>query len=218
MTDTPTKVSAPEVPRGVGRTLVRYIAGFGVGFSVGLAPFLGKLRVPGFDALLSLYPPTVRDYLLPLAAFGMATTAVAVTFYGNVGVAFRDLQIAFRRTLVGVGLLFLLLFLVYSAVVVHVPRADGRPTAFIVALQRQPRCEARCGDLSDETCIAERLSFNPGAVDACWGQGNVRVNRTILSGLYLALMIGFGLLTGLLVLYEKRQQISTKGPRNVRQE
>jgi hypothetical protein len=196
------------------RRFVRYVVGFGVGAAVGTAPFLGKVHVPGFDAVLALFPRDLRDVLIPLSAFAMGLVAVAVQFQGDeAGTSPRRLGTLFRRTLVGLVSLFVVLVALYSLWVVRVPIGEaGRTVAVVVSWQRLAPPGCPCQTSSDLQCIGE-LSLNPAAIETCWGSGPLRVVRLVLSLIYLGLTSGFGALIGLLILFSEARRRAAPRPR-----
>src|SRR4051812_25046827 len=70
-------------PTPLAKRFVRSVLGFGVGVGLGLAPFLGKLGVPGFSALLSLFPEALSAFLIPVSAFLMGMLAAVTQFYSG---------------------------------------------------------------------------------------------------------------------------------------
>jgi len=67
-------------PSGTASTLARRIVGFGVWFAIGCAPFLGKVRVPGFTAVIEMYPVAMQSWLIPLSGLLMGMLAVIVDY------------------------------------------------------------------------------------------------------------------------------------------
>ena len=65
------------------KRLVQYVLSFGVAFAVGLAPFLGKAKVPGFSAFIDIYPVDVQDWLIPMSGLLMGMIAVIVNVAHN---------------------------------------------------------------------------------------------------------------------------------------
>src|SRR5438128_2320980 len=61
---------------------MRYVVGFSVSVAVGLAPYLGRVRVPLFSPMLSLIPASLQDIALPLSSAAMGIVAVLVQWYG----------------------------------------------------------------------------------------------------------------------------------------
>src|SRR2546423_14676681 len=95
-------------PTPLARKLVRYIVGFGVGTSIGLAPYLGFVNVRLFRPLLSLIPDTIQDTVIPLSAALMGTVAVVIQWYSGEQVSRLWLHKQFARTLITAILTFIL--------------------------------------------------------------------------------------------------------------
>lgn len=194
----------PSPPSALARRFVRYVVGFGVGVAVGLAPFLGVLRVPGFEALVSLFPLDLRATVIPLSAFLMGVVAVAVQFFAGERIARTALRRRFRRGLVALLIGFLLLIVLYSLFVVRVAVDGGeRSVAVAVGWARLPACG--CTAVGDADCV-RALSLAPAAVESCWGSRQLRLVRLGLILSYLTVTGGFGALVGLLLLVEDRRR------------
>ncbi|HXO27073.1 MAG TPA: hypothetical protein VOA80_07005 [Thermoanaerobaculia bacterium] len=197
-----TPSAAPSAPTGLARRLVRYILGFGVGVGVGVAPFLGKLQVPGFEALLSLFPETLQRSMIPISAFLMGLVAVAVQFYSGETLSQLGVRQRFFRSLATLLVGLLILIVLYTLLVVRVPIEGGaRSVPIILALSRSATCLGCPPAISDGECIA-RLSLNPKAIESCWGSRPLALSRLALTLAYLVLTGGFGALIGLLLLQE----------------
>lgn len=191
---------APPTP--IARRFVRLVAGFGVGVAVGLAPFLGKVDVPGFQALLTLYPQSLRDPLITLSAFLMGVVAVGVQFYAGERISRADLR---RRFKLGLGVLaggLAALTVLWVLFVVRVP-TSGEAFSSIVAGARLPTCD--CGGLTDLQCIRS-LSADPEALSTCWGGPAYKSVQLAFIASYLVLTGGFGVIIGLLLLQERARR------------
>jgi hypothetical protein len=195
---------APDTP--LTRRLVRAVLGFGVGVAIGLAPYLGTVAVPGFRPLLELYPLSIRDTMIPLAAALMGIVAVCVEWYGSDRLSAAWLSRSFRRALTIVVAGLLLVVVVHTTFVVKVVIDGGRETvSFVVGWSRQPSC--KCGpELSDAQCITDVTTFNPASIDTCWGDRNVRFAKLSLILSYLVFTGGFGGLVGLATLRAGRRR------------
>ena len=190
-----------RAPTSLSRRFIKYVFGFGVVVAVGLSPFLGKAAVPGFDALLSLYPPDLRSVLIPLASFLMGLIALAVQFYSAEAVSRRGIRRLFRIGLITLVTGVLLLICLYNFLVVRVPFEGGRRVvAVVIAPSRlaKPRCE--CDDTIDDTECIQQISL--GHIESCWGSRPLRLSRLSLGLSYLIVTSGFGVLVGLLLLQE----------------
>ncbi|HKV11778.1 MAG TPA: hypothetical protein VJ725_26765 [Thermoanaerobaculia bacterium] len=179
------------------------VLGFGVGIGVGLAPFLGKLPVPGFDALLTVFPESLRPSLIPLSAFLMGLVATGVQFLYGERPRRTYLQagfiVAFTAVLVG----FFWLLMGYDELVVRIDiPAERTARTFVIAPERRPQPTCPCPEAwSDEECIRETL--DPGRIERCWGSPALRRSRKVLRTSYLLLTGGFGATIGLLLLQER---------------
>ncbi len=191
----------PTTP--LGRRLVRHIIGFGVGVSVGLAPYLGLLDVPLFKPLLSLIPFSIRDDVIPLSAALMGVIAVVVQWYGGERLTRRGLRKMFTRTLFIAGLTFVLLIVIHTLVVRSLQISKDERLSFIVGFSRptRPPCTA---EVSDETCI-KLVTLDPVEIESFWGSSQVRLARLSLIFSYLLFTGSFGGLVGLIVLREGLQ-------------
>lgn len=187
------------------RRFVRYSLGFGVGVGVGLAPLLGAVAIPGFQALLSLFPWTLVDFLIPLSSFMMGTMAVVVQYRsGSRRIVAATYERAFKRTLGVIVVSLLLLVVLYFATVARLPIDGGRDTiAVVTGVARVPTC-ACPDDYSRLQCL-EEITLRPAAVESCWGSAQVAVSSAVLSLLYLFLMGGFGALIGIMMLRPQRK-------------
>ncbi|HEU4594005.1 MAG TPA: hypothetical protein VFS10_02470 [Pyrinomonadaceae bacterium] len=187
-------------PPGVANRLVRYILGFGVGVSVGLAPYLGVYKIPLFHSMLTLIPSTLREPLLPLSAALMGLLAVAVQWYEGENVSPIKLKKLFKRTLVFAFSTLLLLFVIHRFVVLQVPTFGGNSVAILKGFVRPDK--QPCGpDISDLECI-RRVTLDEAKINSFWGDGQVRTAGITLSLLYLLFTGAFGTLVGLIILRE----------------
>jgi hypothetical protein len=202
-------VTPPDAGR-ISRRFVKLGSLFGIGVAVGLSPLLGNADVPGFRALLGLFPIGVATTLIPTSAFLMGLAALgtyAVVLTQNLS------RTILARTLgasvVVAALLLAILVIVYGLVVAQVPYDGGAKVApFVVGTIRLPNC--RCTDSSDVQCI-EELSFKLSAVESCWGTRAVAMNRIALELLYLGLLAAFGTSIGSAVAFEENAKRSQKG-------
>src|SRR4029078_10484604 len=158
------------------------VLGFGVGVGVGLAPFLGKLPIPGFDALLTIFPDSLQPSVIPRSAFLMGMVAVGVQCLYGERLRSTHLRwgflVAFAVVLAG----FVWMLWVYDdlAVRIDIP-ATGKARTFVVAPVRRPYPACPCPDVwSDEECVRE--NFDPGRIERCWGSGALRHSRKVLRG------------------------------------
>jgi len=205
---------APAPPTGLAKRFVRYLVGFTVGVAVGVAPFLGTLHVPGFTALLELYPNDLRRSLIPLSAFLMGLVAVVVQFASSERLSRSWLRRSFLIAVTVVTVAFVLLVLTYDSHVItlDVPAA-ARSVTLVIAPNRlsPPTCPCPTAQ-SDEACLSEYLA--PERIPQCWGRSAVRQSKLLLRGGYLALTGGFGALIGLLLLQQESASRSRRRTRS----
>lgn len=192
---------SPRPPTPLARRLVRYILGFGVGVGVGLAPYLGLLKIPLFAPLLDLIPESIQNTLIPLSAALMGIVAVAAQWYGGEAITRKWLRRLFARALTLAGLSFVLLLAVHTLLVVRVPILGGDDTvSFVVGFVRPSKPPCTEG-VSDAECI-KKITLDPAAVESFWGDRQVRLARLSLMISYLLFTGTFGALIGLILLRE----------------
>lgn len=193
-------------PPQLARKLVRYILGFSVSFAIGLAPYLGRLKVPGFVPLLSLMPDNIQDTAIPLSAALMGIVAVVIQWYGSERVTSVWLRKGFKRALVLALLSFLVLIVVHTRVVVRVAYDDGgqKSKTYLIGFFR-PNNKPPCSfDDSDVDCIA-RIGLKESKIESYWGDTQIQIAKLALILPYLLFMSSFGLLVGLLLLKDEEQ-------------
>jgi hypothetical protein len=190
---------------GVLAGLSQYILGFAVYFAVGLAPFLGTVKVPGFEALLNLVPDNLRDTAIPISAFLMGIVGVLVQRYSDAKVTRhwqgRQFSIAWKLALAAV----LALVCTYTFVVVPVEStAGGSPSTIYVQVgfyrphdaKRDETCPPEIGDAQ---CLS-RVTLARERIDSFWGDANVRLAALLLQTTYWAATSILAWLIGLLLL------------------
>lgn len=203
MTATPIAPS-PTRPTTLAGLFVRYVLGFGVWIGIGLAPFLGKVHVPGFDALLSLYPLSLQKIMIPFSAFLMGLIAL-----GLQGFAEGKLEPTRLRRLFGFGLIALVvglfsLVVLYMFFVVYVGFGDGGHGAVVVGPERATGCGCKPA-MSDEECI-QTLSLESKAIASCWRGPAVKLRQLLLTVAYLLLTGGFAALVAVLLLRRQAER------------
>src|SRR5260370_31251527 len=170
----------------VGR-YVRYVRGFGVTVAIGLAPFLGKIKLPGFAALLEVVPLQLQSVLIPLSALLMGLIAVVVQFYAGEEIAPGRI-----RSLFGAGLAALVvgfaLFTALSFYFVERQQFGSLMVGVIVTDSRLPGCGCK-PEINDKECI-KQLTPEAAALDSCWGGAPLRRRELSLSMTYLFLTRG----------------------------
>lgn len=196
----PAKPDLPPPP-GMAERLGKYILGFGVSFAIGLAPYLGKLKVPGFDALLTVIPLSLQPIAIPLSSLLMGVVAVTVQWMGTERRVGPRLKRWFKRTLIAILVAFAL-FLVaqfFLVVRIHVPAAN-ETVSFVVGFSDPAR--PPCEDTRSKPLCVKRLTLDEAEIEAYWGSSQIQLTKLVLLVLYLGLTAGFGALVGLLVLKE----------------
>lgn len=182
-----------NAPTKTTRTWIRWVLGFGVGVVVGLAPFLGRMDVPGFTSLFNVLPFNDREQIYPLSGFVCAVTAVAYQYWAQ-GTR-PDHRKMFARALIFTIACFLGFLALRTLFVVDVP-IDGNGQ-FIPVLVSGGRV-ASCGcpaTMSDVQCV-QNVSIDVAEIASCWGDGPLRTIRLALIVAYLGLIAAFGLLVG----------------------
>lgn len=203
-----TKTPKPAPPTSLSGQLIRYVRGFGVGVALGLAPFLGVLPIPGFSALLDMYPESMRGWLIPLSGLLMGILAVWIEFLGTKIPRAGLLRKWFKMGLAVWAVSFLGLLFLYPRWVARVEIEDGtRTPAFVtgsdVVPSRPPASPCKCpAGQSAEECIAE-VSLALGPIRECFGSGSVTTATQVLAILYFLLTGTFVFVVGLLLLLQQ---------------
>lgn len=207
-------VNVPQPP-ALTRKLVGYILGFGVSVAIGLAPYIGKLKVPGFSSLLELIPDVLHSSILPLSSALMGLVAVVIQWYGSERLSRQWLRGTFRRTLILTITSFIILFIIHNFVVQKVSYDGGTTTLLIGFVRNDPVCDKNTpnyeecinntcsSNMSNDKCIGERVGISQENVEAYWGDFQIRMARIALLLPYLVFTGSFGLLIGLLLLKER---------------
>lgn len=182
-----------NAPTKTTRTWIRWVLGFGVGVVVGLAPFLGRMDVPGFTSLFNVLPFNDRGQIYPLSGFACAVTAVAYQYWAQGEQP--DHRRMFMRALVFTVMCFVVFLALRMLFVVDVPINGNQD--FIPVLVSPVRV-ATCGcppAMSDVQCV-QNISIDVAEIASCWGDGLLRVIRLGLILAYLGLIAAFGMLVG----------------------
>ncbi len=218
-----------EPPSPFASRYARRILGFGVWFVLGLAPFLGKVRVPGFSQLLEMYPADLSGWLIPVSGLLMGMMAVTVEFAASRFIGQPTLTRWFIGTVALFAVLLITLTALYPFLVTRVeftlaPASDGQPpgrttvafvTGALTVPQHPPGSDCKCpeGQPADQ-CIAE-VSLNPVNVRRCFGAQRVAIATLAFALLYLSLTGSFAAAVGLLMLSQRRAR-SSSGTAGVR--
>jgi hypothetical protein len=204
-----------EAPTPLAKEFVRRLLGFGVWVALGLAPFLGRVHVPGFSPLLDMYPSTLR-WLIPISGLLMGMLALVVEFAAGRRVSQKTLTRWFARAVAlfvaSCGLLIVLYLFLVVRVDGAVPAAGegSKPATFAVVtgtLEVPPQppgsdCKCNPGWPADK-CI-EKITLNPANVRLCFGSERVAFASLALAVLYLALTGSFAAGVGLLLLAQRK--------------
>jgi len=161
------------------RRFITHVLSFGVSVGLGLAPFLGQKKVPGFRALLDLFPFQLQEVLIPIAAFLMGLVALAVQFYATEKVTRALLKGWFNFTWKGMLAALMILFVIYYLVVERVEVLSGRRTVAVLrGVSQAPLDTCACRKpplmLGNKACI-KYLAFNDDAIEACFGEFKVKL-------------------------------------------
>ncbi len=176
---------------------IRYLLGFSVSVSVGLAPYLGRVKVPLFTPLLSLIPLSLQDIAIPLASAAMGLIAVFVQWRKNRATPGWMFGIVF-----GFAVTILLMFVAIEITAVahiEVPAANSR-VSFVVGFL-DPK-EPPCVGLSKNTCITSKLTLDEDRIDSYFGDTQTELAKFALVLTYVTFMSLFGLTVGLLITRE----------------
>lgn len=193
-------------PRGPARRWVNLVLGFMVGTAVGLAPFLGTAPVSLFRPLLGLFPESMRDTLITVTSFLMGLAAVAVQFYAEGPVRVRTRRRLFKTLLLTTLVVFAALVATYSMAVVRIRLPDETSIPFVVGLSGTPtgaKCAKACQGLEPYDCITSVLVADEVVVSACYGS-EARLASVVLQFLYVASMVSFAAIVGVMVSTPRR--------------
>jgi hypothetical protein len=202
-------------PPPIVRSWVRLVVAFSASVALGLAPYLGKLRVPGFDALLSLIPDDLHSVALPLSAAFMGLIAVWIQW--SAGNRPRKTWIQKRfRIMMFIGILGLILFWVVNTfVVVRIPiRAEDRVGVYLIGFRRLPT--SPCPPIISDVDCVRQVTPEESQLAKVWGDNQLRISRLALLGSYFVATSSFGMLVGLIVLQKSLQRTTPRRRRGKR--
>lgn len=190
-----------RLPTLLAAKFVRYTVGFGVAVAVGLAPFLGKVGVPGFKALILMIPDSLHGNIFPLSAFIMGTLAVWIQWQAGEEPTRQWQNQSFRRflvlTFVSIGA-----FIIVQAFVVVTIHGAGmdKPISFLIGFNT-PAPHPPCSDLREPNECVKRL-VTESRISEYWGHRQIAVARLALVISYLLSTAAFATLIGLLIIRE----------------
>jgi len=185
-------------------TYARFVLAFLVTIPLSLAPLLGQLQVPGFTALLNVFPVNLREGLIAFGGLCMTLPAIAVQAYYTA----TPRRVALRRWMLPLLALTLVLlvtlYAVYTFVVIQVPYFGGdRYERYVVGSRQLPTCECARRQKEITECIGPILSFNPATIEACFPAIDVQRRKLFLGLSYLALLSALGASIGVLTLSDR---------------
>ena len=188
------------------RYFVRMVRWFGVAVVLGLSPFLGHWNVPGFTALLSICPDSLQSIVIPVTAFLMGLTAVAVQWYSETKPTRGQLSKWFKYSALSTVVGVLALLVLHTFLVQRIAIERGKKFhSLIVGSARTEAC--RCPPGIDNVRCIKRLTLEKAEESACWWPHSaLRALRLLFSLAYLCAMIGFAATVGLLVVRGKPKQ------------
>ena len=216
MTAEPPPPPPEKPPTAFSSDLGGRIRWFGIWFLVGLAPFLGKVKVPGFSALIEMYPRSLQGWLIPLSGIFMGMMAVAAEFVSFQRSSERTLARWFGWNAGIFALSFILLTTVYIFTVVQVertlPEKPDEPSvtvslAVITGSRSVPAqfagsdCKCIRGEAA-ERCLAD-ISLKPANVATCFGSERIAISTLALVLLYLAVTGSFVAAVAMLVIRQR---------------
>jgi len=201
----------PRLPKTTSTTsrYRNYLLSFGVSLAVGLAPLLGKVHVPGFTAILDVFPLNLSSTLIPFVAFLMSLPAVAVQFFAKDAIARERLDHWFILNFTFIVPLVIALYIVYTLTVTQINfEGDKGVVAYVTGSTMLTTCPCATHrpPLAIASCIGNAITFNPAQVSDCYPPAEINSRKAILSTLYMMLMLSFGTLIGLLVLKEEQRR------------
>lgn len=193
--------SPRKLPTILSARFVKYVVGFTVAVGFGLAPFLGLVKVPGYQALLEIFnDPMDQQALFPFSIFLMGVIAVAVQFYSGERISRRAIRRRFAAALAALLVGLFGLFWLHESRVVRKSFSDASvPLVVVLGWAKSDDCPCSSTESTEEIldCLAD-YGYRPGL---CW-PGSRGVKRTMKLA-YLLLTGGFAALVGILLLQEE---------------
>ena len=183
-------------PRKVWVRLLRSVARSA---AVGLAPYVGRARVPGFAQLLGLFPQSIADVAIISSTATMTIVAAVVEFYGSDKIPLENARGRFRSAIRYSFVLLSLLLTAYFVTVTRVPDlggvySDSYVTGFTGS--RDFRCEGK----SSAQCIREVTHADEAYIDLVFGELQIRLAKALLVFTYAGFMSTFAYVIALIVL------------------
>jgi hypothetical protein len=184
----------------------KYVMAFGVAVVVGMAPFLGKYKMPMFEALLELFPEDSKSPLIPISALLMGLVAVVTQLYSGERIVPK---IIFKRLAI---ILMAIILAIVGLINIYTPKrvlrifdpSDGQAKPVILGWTRLPKggtCDCESKE-SDRDCA---YAVGVDALETtCWP--TIPQVQLSLHLLYLLSTGGFGGLIGLLLLQDEARR------------
>lgn len=195
-------------PPPVAWKFLQYLLAFVISIGVGTAPLWGGGKIPGYQSILDVFPQDLQD-VIPWASILMSMTAVGVQFASRDLLGRRRIKRAFWTAFFALIVLVFASYAVYKKFVIRIdiPGA-GTKVAYLVGSTPLPSCECAKRGLEIRECIGREISVNPDDVAACFPREQISTRASILSGLYMLVMLVLAMLIGLLVLYVLKHNLS----------
>jgi hypothetical protein len=190
---------------------VRMTLSFSVSVTIGLAPLLGRLKIPGFEPLLALLPITIQTEAIVLSSVAMGLLAVMIQWYAGMSVPLIWLKRTFRRAMLISLVSFFLVLISFIFLVAPVEYEGGKKSIRYAVGMFRPLPDQLCSGLSDAACIQRKLSFNPAEIESYWGDKQIRFSELILIVTYTLLLSTFGTMIGLLVVRQNLAASKRRG-------
>jgi hypothetical protein len=195
-------LSKPPKPPPLASTYVRLALAFGVTVAAGFAPLLGRVGIPGFTAILAVFPVNVQDGVVPFAAFIMALPAVALQFYADDRVSLKRIRRWFMIVFIMIIVAVTALFMMFTMFVIDV-RVPGmsQTVRYVVGSRMAQDCPCIRLHLPIRRCVGAPAGLTVATedVEGCFNEQEVTSRKLSLSLVYFVVMGGFGVLIGLLV-------------------
>ncbi len=218
---TPARPLPLKAPPPFAATYARRILEFGVWFAIGLSPFLGKVKIPGFSAIIEMYPSDLQQWLVPVSGLFMGMMAVTIEFASGALISARTLTRWFIATVATFALALVLLLTFYQNDVARLQQAvrdaDGDLThvtrAIVTGTRTMKNVPTDCKCKKDQAaadCIAG-TGLNPESIHTCFPGANSATQRLAL--VYLAVTGSFAAAVGLLMLDQRRRRLHELVPR-----
>lgn len=188
----------PKTPF-LARRWTRMMLAFGISISLGMAPLLGYVQIPGFVSLLALFPIYPFDFtkqLVAVTSLLMGLIALLVQYFQHERASRAKRNRWFLKISTALVTCLLLIFAIYLFNVEQVGSFN------ILIGWSEPQC-IQCSGITRSECI-ERITATTADVDRCFGSSRVRGAAFVLAFLYMATLSLLGTLVGLLVLRERK--------------